>query len=214
MNNSINLYNPELRRKKVLFSALHIMIGLVIISISAFIFYGYHINLANELRKTETKLGQMINNQQNQINLLAADLALKKTNMAKLAETIQTTKQQLNKQRQLFLILSEALSYRYGYSRYLRALARQSLEGLWLTGFNIEGIEEKLLIRGNTINPELIPRYLARLRQESELQGKIFNNLIMTRPNNKDKKPLSVNKNQLNINDTLIIEFVLTALEK
>jgi hypothetical protein len=59
-----------------------------------------------------------------------------------------------------------------GYAEYFRALARQNVDGLWLTGVTITGAGTEIGVRGRALDPALVPGYLARLRNERVLQGK------------------------------------------
>lgn len=62
-----------------------------------------------------------------------------------------------------------------GYAGYLRAFARQGVQGLWLTGVSIDG--KNIGIKGRTVDPALVPGYIGRLTQEPLLQGKSFASL-------------------------------------
>jgi hypothetical protein len=68
-----------------------------------------------------------------------------------------------------------------GFAEYLRAFSRQSLNGLWLTGFTITGGGE-LEIRGRVLSPDLVPSYIQRLNREQVLAGRSFARLEMNRP--------------------------------
>lgn len=59
-----------------------------------------------------------------------------------------------------------------GYAEYFRALARQRVDGLWLTGVNIGGAGLELGVRGRALDPALVPGFLARLSNEPVLRGK------------------------------------------
>lgn len=59
-----------------------------------------------------------------------------------------------------------------GYAEYFRALARQRVEGLWLTGVNIAGAGQDIGVRGRALDPALVPGFLGRLRNEPVMQGK------------------------------------------
>ena len=67
-----------------------------------------------------------------------------------------------------------------GFSGRLEALARQSVEGLWLTGLSLR--QDDVLLRGRATNPALIPVYVQRLEQEPTLQGRAFKALDVSRP--------------------------------
>lgn len=68
---------------------------------------------------------------------------------------------------------------RQGFAEYLRAFSRQSMNGLWLTGFTIAGTGE-LEIRGRTLSPELVPSYIQRLNEEKVLAGRSFSRFEMS----------------------------------
>jgi hypothetical protein len=73
------------------------------------------------------------------------------------------------------------LGNRSGFAGYLQAFSRQSLDGLWLTGFSVGGGGE-VVIRGRVLSPELLPVYIQRLNREPVLQGREFAALEMRRP--------------------------------
>jgi hypothetical protein len=68
-----------------------------------------------------------------------------------------------------------------GFAEYLRAFSRQSVNGLWLTGFTIAGSGE-LELRGRALSPDLVPSYIQRLNKEQVLAGHSFARLEMNRP--------------------------------
>lgn len=67
-----------------------------------------------------------------------------------------------------------------GFSEYMRAFARRSVTGLWLTGFDIAGGE--LTLQGRTLSADLVARYLQQLNQEQAMQGRQFAALLITQP--------------------------------
>jgi hypothetical protein len=67
-----------------------------------------------------------------------------------------------------------------GFSSRLEALARQSVDGLWLTGMVLHRTD--VLLKGRTLTPSLIPVYVQRLDREPSLQGNGFKALDVQRP--------------------------------
>ena len=51
-----------------------------------------------------------------------------------------------------------------GYAAFMRAFAKQSLDGLWLTSFSFDSSTEKLNINGRTLQADLVPEYISTLR--------------------------------------------------
>ncbi|CAK0745247.1 conserved hypothetical protein [Gammaproteobacteria bacterium] len=207
MNNSINLYNPAFRKRKSLLSAFQMITGLFLVIVGIFAFYIYTLKIENNLRQQEIEFKTTLDNQQAQVNILVANLASRKAT-ANLSNEIMERDRQLRNRRQLFLTLSEGLSHRHGYSRYLRAFARQSLEGLWITAFSIEGLEERLWIRGRALLPALIPRYLKRLGQESDLRGRNFAALKIAQVVNNSSTT------KASLGGSSVIEFTITSVEE
>lgn len=60
------------------------------------------------------------------------------------------------------------------YAEYLRGFARQTLAGLWLTGFAYDAVSGGMEIRGRTVDPALLPQYIQRLNREPVFQGRAF----------------------------------------
>ncbi|MGE0482870.1 MAG: hypothetical protein AB7Q81_01895 [Gammaproteobacteria bacterium] len=67
-----------------------------------------------------------------------------------------------------------------GLSSYLEGLARQHVEGTWLTGVKIGGGGQAVGLLGKTLLPELVPAYLERLAQEPSFRGKAFSALELS----------------------------------
>jgi hypothetical protein len=76
-----------------------------------------------------------------------------------------------------------------GFSTHLEALARQSIDGLWLTGMVLR--QDDVLLRGRALNPALIPAYVQRLEREPSLQGRGFKALEVNRPLDEPAKAAS-----------------------
>ncbi|MGF6274478.1 hypothetical protein ABIB38_002860 [Massilia sp. UYP11] len=64
-----------------------------------------------------------------------------------------------------------------GFAGYFEALARQSAQGLWLTGVTIGAGGAQIGIKGRTVDPAMVPGYLNRLTHEPLMQGKSFASL-------------------------------------
>jgi hypothetical protein len=64
-----------------------------------------------------------------------------------------------------------------GYAEYFRALARQHVDGLWLTGVSIVGAGHDIGVRGRALDPRRVPGYLNRLTLEPIMRGKAFGSL-------------------------------------
>lgn len=61
-----------------------------------------------------------------------------------------------------------------GFGDYLTGLARQSREGLWLTGFTVTAGGGGMVLRGRTLDKGMLPEYVQRLNAEPAFAGKSF----------------------------------------
>jgi len=74
-----------------------------------------------------------------------------------------------------------ALGNTSGYAEYFRALSRQNVNGLWLTGVTIVGAGADIGVQGKAMQPTMIPNYIARLTAEKIMRGKTFASLKIDR---------------------------------
>ena len=66
-----------------------------------------------------------------------------------------------------------------GFSRHFAGLARQRIDGLWLTRVVVS--DSRIALAGATEAGELVPRYLSRLGDERAFAGTEFRRLELTR---------------------------------
>ena len=68
-----------------------------------------------------------------------------------------------------------------GFAARLEALARQQLDGLWLTHIVVGSGDGRLAMRGSSTDSHLLPAYLARIAAEPALAGARFDKLAIRR---------------------------------
>jgi hypothetical protein len=71
---------------------------------------------------------------------------------------------------------------RRGFAGRLAALARQQLDGLWLTGVTFTADAGDLTLSGGATRAELVPTYLERLANEAALAGTQLQSIEIRRP--------------------------------
>jgi len=119
---------------------------------------------------------------QSEVTQLARQAAARQPDPAALAE-LDTLQARVEGRRQVMARLERGeLGDTGGVSEYLRAFARQRLDGVWLTGLTIAGAGREITVRGRTLDAQLLPDYLGRLREESALRGRAFATLAMDTP--------------------------------
>lgn len=180
MSQQINLYQPALRKRRALFSiwlAMQIT-GVFIIGLAGM--YGY------EQRQVAVREEQIVVLEQQLRQLVARQQSMSAQQQPvpsrHLEQQVREAEQELaQKQR-----LAESLAARpvaaasTGFSGHLTALARQRLNGLWLTQIIVQD-NGSVTLEGAAEEPELVPRYLDRLGREAAFQGTEFVYLNLVR---------------------------------
>lgn len=181
MSQNINLLGPAFRKQRQLLTLVTVAqcLGVMLVAL-----FGYHFylqqqvsGLATELRAAE----ETLRSQQGYVDKLKGRSAALKPD-AQLDADIGRLETELKIAREAMVALKGgAFGNQQGFAEYLRAFSRQSLSGLWLTGFSIAGSGE-LEIRGRVLSPDLVPSYIQRLNREQVLAGRSFARLEMSRP--------------------------------
>lgn len=181
MSQQINLYNPLLLKQQKLFSLRTMTQALGLILLGNFLFYGYASYRTANLEKQASQTTQLYNATLVRFEQTKVESGPRSPS-ALLADEVARTEAQLKTRRRIIGLLEQgALGNRQGFSGYFRALSRQTMEGLWLTGFQVSGADE-VAISGRALKPELVPAFINQLKQEPVLAGKTFASLEMRRP--------------------------------
>ena len=96
-----------------------------------------------------------------------------------------------------------------GFSGYMAAFARQSINGLWLTSFSVNNAVSNIKISGQALLGYLVPQYIRGLAQEPTLIGLDFSELEMS-----TLVPKSENKKSVKVKAEGTIIFILNAKKK
>lgn len=181
MSQNVNLLGPAFRKQRRLLTLGTVaqFLGLTLAALLGYQFYlQLHVTgLTTELRAAEG----LLSSQRSYVEKLRGQAAANKPD-AQLETDIVRLETELKLAREAMEALKGgAFGNQQGFAEYLRAFSRQSLNGLWLTGFNIAGSGE-LEIRGRVLSPELVASYIQRLNREQVLAGRSFARLEMSRP--------------------------------
>ncbi len=86
------------------------------------------------------------------------------------------------RQAVLNLIQGSTLGDTQGFSRHMRALARQDIDGLWLTHIVLSALGDKTRLEGRAIRAELIPLYVQGLTAETPFAEQRFHHFQIDSP--------------------------------
>lgn len=182
MSQQINLYNPAFASRGGGLDAVAMVwsLGAAVLLLGAI--YGYAAigvaALEDQVRFTATQLQK----EQGRLEEIAKSVSSKKKSPELEAEIIRVEAQVGARQRIMDTLRSGAFGNTDGYSEYLRAFARQIVEGLWLTGFSIVGAGAEMAIHGKALQPDIVPAYLRRLNGEHSMQGRAFAGMRIRAP--------------------------------
>lgn len=182
MSRQINLFNPAFQKQKKHFSALTMVQAFGLVIAGSVIFYFYASHRVAEVERQSKQTAKRLEIEQARVARISKEIVPRQKSPA-LVEEIRRLEEQLRVQQEEFAALQGGyLGKPQGFSEFMRALARQHVEGLWLTGFSIAGGGNEITLEGRALRPELVPLYIRRLRQEPAMQGRAFSTLEMRRP--------------------------------
>jgi hypothetical protein len=182
MSQQINLYSPIFRKQSKVFSAKTMLQGLALMAVAVGVFY-YIVALQTSL--LEVRAAESSRQLHAEIERLKAYGTREPAGeRAKaLAERRKALEASLASHAEALKAFDAgALGRTEGYAEPLRALARRSMEGVWLTRIEFAEAGGELSLTGRATRPELVPAYLERLRGEQALFGQAFSKLEVTRP--------------------------------
>jgi hypothetical protein len=171
MSQQINLFNPAFQPQKKIFSvnAMAAALGVLVLGLVG---TGVYAKVRVMGLQTEVAGGEdRVQQAQKRLEAAAAEFAPRTKDGRLEAELADAQAEHDALRRVADVIAHGDLGNTQGYAEYFRALARQSVDGLWLTGVSIAGAGMDIGVRGRALDPALVPGYLARLRNERVLQG-------------------------------------------
>ena len=190
MSQQINLYNPVFLKQKKYFSLVAMLQALGLIILGSALFYGYADYQVGQLARQSDDTTKRYAAEQAKLARYAAEFSLQASGQ-NLENELRKVEAQLAGQQALVNAFKHGgVGNADGYSEYLRAFARQSVHGLWLTGFSITGDAVQLGLSGAALKPDLVPAYIRRLNREKVMRGKAFAALQMQQPKAEGGKAL------------------------
>jgi hypothetical protein len=182
MSQQINLLNPALIKQKDFLNTNNIAITLGLLSALMLGYYGYAQKQLSLLTMQRSQVAEELSAVQAQLKQTALLHTPHELNKALLDQITQLEQKETMQQRILQTVNQSAATPEKGYAALMRAFAKQSLDGLWLTSFSFDSNTEKLNISGRTLQADLVPEYISHLGNEPALKGKLFSALNMSLP--------------------------------
>jgi hypothetical protein len=186
MSQQINLFNPIFLKQKKHFSAVTMLQALALLLGGILAFYGYTLRETQALTRVAEQTGQQLKAQSEQVARLTQEFSPQGRSKMLADELARTTVRVKQREEMLSVLRTGGLGNTDGFARYLNAFARQSMGGVWLTGFTIGGDEAELLVTGRVLHPDLVPAYIRALNREDVMRGRRVAELRLTAREERD----------------------------
>ena len=182
MSQQINLFNPIFMTQKKYFSVVTMLQALGLIVLGSAVFYAYAVYQVAQLSKQASEMTRRYATEQTRLANFTNEFSLQRSQQM-LDEELKRLEAEVQAQEMVLATLkSGVIGNTEGYSEYMRAFARQSINGLWITAFDIVGDGAQMSLSGGVVNPQLVPSYIQRLGKEKIMHGKTFSTLQMQQP--------------------------------
>lgn len=179
MSQQINLLNPELLTIREWIDARMIAVLSGLLALLMLTIYGWSSHRVTQLAHEQQAASAQLASLKQQL-----DLSIKQHTVRAPSETLQKDVAMAeaalkDRQQVLAFIQGGTFGYAQGFSGYMEAFARQSMKGLWLTGFTINDSVNQIKISGRALKPNLVPQYISGLGLEPVFKGREFAALEM-----------------------------------
>lgn len=181
----VNLYNAAFEKRRELLSLPGLAVawsGALVLVVAVLALLSMRSTSLQEQLARETSERAAA---QSQLTQLTAQIASRKLSPAQ-AEELKNLEADLANRKQVMHTLGDGvIGDTKGFSEYLIAFARQSFDGLWLTGLSVANAGRDVVVEGRALAPDSVPNYVQRLNRELVMRGHVFSELQMSRPEEK-----------------------------
>ncbi len=182
MSQQINLFNPRFQKQKRYLTApaLAMMLGVALFGSLSFAVAARG-RLAG-LEAEAAQVGKQLQQAESRKQAVLAALTPRQKDAGVALQLAQAEAQNSALHGVAAILEQNRVGNPHGYSEYFQALARSRVDGLWLTGVQIDGAAADIGLRGRALQAELLPGYLNGLARQPVLQGKAFGHVEIARP--------------------------------
>ena len=181
MNQQVNLFHPMFRQQRRIFSAKAMLLSLLVAVSGLMSLYGYAAWRVMAL-DLETRALSTLRDAAAE-RLLSLEVTLPKRLKSQILETeLARVSATITEQQGLVQALTERLAGEHiGFSGFLAGLARQHVDGLWLSGVHLSDGGNLLKLRGSARSPRLVPKLVKQLAEEERFRSLKFEQLTIDR---------------------------------
>ncbi|MDY6943283.1 MAG: PilN domain-containing protein [Pseudomonadota bacterium] len=174
MKQQVNLYLPIFQKKSAVFSARTMAQVALVFVVGLMAIYGFSLRQSHYLEREVARLESKRDAALIRLEALGQRATPKEKSRALEARLARLSRELRQKREVVSLVRQEDLGNIEGFSEHLAGLARQRVDGLWLTGVDISDGGKDITLRGTTQQEVLVPRFLQLLADESVFRGTGF----------------------------------------
>lgn len=186
MQQQINFYRSEFRKTHKNFSSgMLLMAGGAIVA-AMLLGYGFTmykaIGIEHELKtlsNQEKAAIERLENLQPSMNAMNGDQSWE--------ERLEDARRALRDQQLVLgMVRDSSLGDIQGFSHHLTSLARQNIDGLWLSYIRLSMLGDNTILEGQALQADLVPAYLQSLAEEPPFATQRFTQFQIDRPEESD----------------------------
>lgn len=177
----VNLLAPMFRKQRALFSAQFTLLITGIVVVALGLIYAATAWRGASLAGEQARLEAQRDTTTRRLNELAMQMQGRGHDKSVDAQIGALTQERDRKQSALAALSRQELGNTSGFSPHFTGLARQRLNGLWLTHVEVGGSGARMVLDGITLSEELIPQYLRKLGSEGVFAGTEFGHARLQR---------------------------------
>ena len=182
MPQQINLYNPAFKAQRSPLSFRSTCAGWFVVAVLLIALAGYQKISLYWLQNEERDLNQKLAAAQAEAQKLGKAVGSRRRD-PRIEEEVSRLEQEVKGRHEVMDVLhAGGLGDTRGFSDHLKAFARQSFDGVWLTGLSIGTSGKDISLEGRALHAAYVPGYLKRLNGESAMQGHPFSELLIEEP--------------------------------
>lgn len=182
MPQQINLYNPAFEAQRAVLSFKGAVAGWGVVAALVVVVAGYQMISLRSMEQQERELAQKVVTAQADAQRLGGEVSSRRHD-PRIADEVARLEAEVRGRQEIMAVLGAgALGDTHGFSDHLKAFARQSFEGVWLTGLSIATAGRDVSVQGRALQAAYVPGYLKRLNGESAMQGHPFSELVIQEP--------------------------------
>lgn len=182
MLQQVNLYQPMFRRQEKKFSAKKLLAVFVGSTLLFTAVYGYVRWDVYKLESQMADLQRQYEIETRRVEELNKQFPLKRSS-ERIEKELASLRTESEAKKKLITLLRDrsSLGNSKGFSAHMEGIARQRVDGLWLTAFEVTQGGNHIGIQGSSLQAELVPQFIQNLSAEEAFTGAEFRVFRMAR---------------------------------